>query len=71
MDSVTTFSEGTTGLVGMEVGNLHPIVQTLGTPGINYFKPQNSSTLFALAEGYRIVDNCDYRCGQMCAPYIT
>ena len=50
-DSVTTVLEGASRTIGLEVGNLLPLVQLLASPGTNFFHPRKSATVFALAAG--------------------
>eukprot|EP00884_Botryococcus_braunii_P007445 jgi/Botrbrau1/16701/Bobra.0263s0001.1 len=57
--SVTTVFEGISSHVGVELGNLLPLVQLLASPGISFFRPQKSATVFALAAGYHTVSERD------------
>lgn len=53
--SVTTVIKGTFGSVGIEIGNLLPLVQVLTQPRIWYFQLKVSATLSALVEGFHSV----------------
>eukprot|EP00884_Botryococcus_braunii_P016603 jgi/Botrbrau1/3626/Bobra.0204s0018.1 len=64
--SVTTVLEGASRTIGLEVGNLLPLVQLLASPGTNFFHPRKSATVFALAAGIHTAADLNNRNPEIC-----